>query len=145
MICEECGAECKDSAIYCEKYGMPINDGVNLVSCDEGIYGSKYMFKNMDFDYLANTIDSMFIDRGYKIKKGEIGNCVYSRGSDTMNFLSSGIVKSDEFKVRVFPESENTCLKIKMKIGGLGMFAGSIGGSRRSLEYNKLKKMIKSL
>lgn len=141
MFCSECGNECDDDSVYCDKCGTPLTYETRLVSYDEGGFNSSYVFKDMTFDELANKIHEIFTERGYKRKKGEIGNCVYDMESDTLSEFSYGTIKSYKFKVKVYPESDKMCLKIHRSIFPLNqLFLGYIKGR----EYDKIKKKIKA-
>jgi hypothetical protein len=137
MFCNECGNECDDDAVFCDKCGTSFNYGTRLVSYEEGAFTSSYIFKDITFDDLTNRIHDIFMERGYKLKKGEIGNAVYDRGSATFSFLTRGLSDRNVFKVNIYPESDNMYLKIKMP-----MFKGGVNSG---LEFNDIKKIIKSI
>jgi hypothetical protein len=138
MFCDQCGNECYDDAVYCDKCGAPFNYDTRLVSYEDSAYNAIYIFKDMTSDYLANEIHEILTKKGLKLKKGKKGNGVYEKGSFLLNFLvSPAVTNRNKFKVKVYPKSDNMCLEIKMTIFDGSLYKGE--------EFINIKNHIKTI
>ena len=106
--------------------------------------GFVHLYSGTSKDELAKKVERIFINSGYKIIEGDLGNATFEKGNRMMRLLLGAFSKYFKFQLEV-EETEDHGLKLQLKRATSGMSGGVIGMNQVKKEIQRLSALFQEL
>ena len=118
----------------------------NISTIDQAVMVGKhesiFNFENKSSGDIGESINRLFIKKGYKLENGTKVDGTYGKGSKIARALLGAFIKRFAFSVKVKNEGETT--KLIFSKDGKGYMGGAIGVAQVKKEYNSIISILEN-
>lgn len=107
-----------------------------------GKHEATYVFKNKSSEELGESINGLFLKKGYKLENGSNVDATYGKGSKIARALLGAFIKRFAFKVKISNDGDATTLVFSKD--GKGYMGGAIGVVQVKNEYESITGILES-
>lgn len=105
--------------------------------------GFIHLYSDISEDSLENQVHELMLSKGYKLKEGEEGNGVYTKGNRIARLLLGAFYKYFKWQIHTRSKGEFTSLEFTKESSG--MSGGMIGVNQVKKELQNMSNMMQTI